>query len=65
MPCHANHETAVVTPVRWPPALAVDHQLVKVLLQSIDIQFLKLFAIVEVRSKRIGLGVVLVQDVQV
>ncbi|EXJ46789.1 hypothetical protein D049_1169B, partial [Vibrio parahaemolyticus VPTS-2010] len=25
VPCHTNHQTAVVSPVGWPPILAVCH----------------------------------------
>jgi hypothetical protein len=65
VPGHADHQAAVVAPVRWPPVLAVGHQGLEVILQRFDVKLLDLFAVVEVRPQRIGLAVVLVQDVEV
>ena len=65
VPGHADHQPAVMTPVRRPPWLAVGHQRVQVLLQRADVELLDLLAIVEVTAHRIGLGVVLMQDVEV
>jgi hypothetical protein len=63
MPCHANHQTTVVTPVGWPPRLAVNHESVQVFLERLDIELCKLGTVVKVSPKRVGLLVMLVQDV--
>ena len=65
VPSHANHETAVVSPVGWPPVLAVCHEGMHVALQSLNIELLQLFAVVKRLPERVGLGVVLVQNVEV
>jgi len=65
VPGHADHETAVMSPVGRPPVLAVGHQGVQVFLDGFEIERLDRFAIVEVRVQRIGLGVVLMQDVEI
>ncbi len=65
VPGQADHQAAVVAPVGRPPVLAVGHQCLEVLLERLDIEFLEFFAIVEVSPHRVGLGVVLVQDVEV
>ena len=65
VPGHADHQAAVMTPVGRPPVLAVGHQRVQVVLQRVDIELLDLLAVVEVLAHRVGLGVVLVQDVEV
>ena len=54
-----------MSPIRRPPVLAVGHQFLQVCFHRFQVQFLKCFAIVESIVVRIGLGVVLVQDVQV
>jgi hypothetical protein len=63
MPSHADHEAAVVTPVGWPPRLAVNHESVQVFLERLDIELCKLGTIVKVSPERVGLLVMLVQDV--
>ena len=65
MPCHAYHQAAVVTPVGWPPRLALHHQGMQVLLERINIELLELLAIVKVRTQRVGLCIVLVQNVEI
>ena len=65
VPGHADHQAAVVAPVGRPPVLAVGHQRLEVLLERLDVELLEFFAIVEVGAQRVGLGVVLVQDVEV
>ncbi|MPM72206.1 hypothetical protein SDC9_119179 [bioreactor metagenome] len=65
VPGHADHQAAIVAPVGRPPRLAVGHQGLEVGLQRLHVEFLEFFAVVEARTHRIGLGVVLVQDVQV
>ncbi len=65
VPGHANHQTAVMPPVRGPPILAVGHQSMQIFLERLDVERLDRFTIVEVRPHRIGLGVVLMQDVEV
>ena len=53
-----------MAPVGRPPVLAVGHQRGEVALQRRDVELLDLFAIVEA-LERVGLGVMLVQDVEV
>ncbi len=65
VPGHADHEAAIVSPVGRPPRLAVRHQRVQVLLQCGDVELLQLLAIVEVGAQRVGLAVVLMEDVEV
>ena len=65
MPGHADHQTAVVTPVRWPPFLAICHQCMQVFLERIEIEFFNGFPIVEAFSHRIGFAIVLMQNVEV
>jgi hypothetical protein len=65
VPGHADHQAAVVAPVGRPPVLAVGHQRVQVFLQRLDVELLDFFAVVEALAHRVGLGVVLVQDVEV
>jgi hypothetical protein len=54
-----------VAPVGRPPVLRIRHQRLQVTLQRLDVQLLQFLAIVETRAQRIGLAVVLVQDVEV
>ncbi|MNY20377.1 hypothetical protein D3C86_1538520 [compost metagenome] len=65
MPGHADHQSAVVAPVGRPPFLAVGHQRLQVLLERGDVELLDLFPIVEGLAQRVGLAVVLVEDVEV
>ena len=64
MPGHADHQAAIVTPICRPPVLAIGHQGMEVFLDGLMIECLDFFAIVKVRSHRIGLGVMLMQDVK-
>ena len=65
VPRHANHQAAVVAPVRRPPVLAGGHELVEVFLQRCNVKFLDFFPVVEVGAQWVRLGVKLVQDVQI
>ena len=65
VPGHADHQAAVVAPVGRPPVLAVGHQRLDIFLERLDVELLEFLAIVEARAQRVGLRVVLVQDVQV
>jgi len=65
VPCHADHQAAVVAPVRRPPVLRIRHQRLHVPLQRLDVQLLQLVTVVETRAQRIGLGIVLMQDVEI
>ena len=65
MPGHADHQTAIVTPVGWPPVLAVGHQIGQVLLDRGEVEFLHLFTVVETGTHGVGLAVVLMQDVEI
>ena len=53
-----------MTPVGGPPVLAVGHKRPKILLKGVDVQALHGLAVVKV-LQRVGLGVVLVKNVQV
>ena len=64
VPSEADHQTAVVTVVSGPPILAVLEEILHVGLERLDVEILERLTIVE-PAKRIGLGVVLVQDVEV
>ena len=48
-----------------PPVLRCRHQLIDVLLQSIQVKCLELLSVVEIRPHWIGLGRVLVENLQV
>ena len=65
VPCHSDHQTAVVPPVGRPPGLALCHQRVHVALQSWDVELLKLLPVVKIRAERVGLGVMLMQDSEI
>ena len=64
MPGHADHQAAVMAPVGRPPVLAVGHQLGEVRLQRLEVELLHFLAVVEA-LERVGLAVMLVQDVEV
>ncbi|MPN19042.1 hypothetical protein SDC9_166408 [bioreactor metagenome] len=65
MPGHADHQATIVPPVGGPPGLAVGHEGLEVVLQGSHVQLLQLFTVVEAGTHGVGLGIVLVQDVQV
>ncbi len=65
VPGHADEQTAVVTPVRRPPILAVGHQRGQVLFQGLQVQLLEFLGIVEGLAHRVDLGRMLAQDLQV
>ena len=65
VPCHADHQSAVVTPVSGPPLLRVGHQLGKVFLDRSQVELLEFFGVIEIGIHRVGSRRVLVQDVQV
>src|SRR5258706_1958210 len=48
VPRHANHEPAVVPEIRRPPVLTVCHKRGESFLQSLEFEFLELFAVIEV-----------------
>ena len=64
VPGHADEEATVVAEVGRPPVLRVGHQRVQVLLQGREVEALELLGVVEVRAHRVGLGRVLVQQVE-
>ena len=65
VPGHADHQAAVVPPVRRPPVLTVGHQGLEVFFERIDVERLDGVPIVKRRPHRVGLAVVLMQDVKV
>ena len=64
VPGQTNHQATVVTPVSGPPGLAVGHQCSEVFLNSRNVELLDFLTVVEA-LEWVGLGVVLVEDVQV
>ncbi len=65
MPGHADHQTAVMPPIGRPPVLAVGHERRQVFFERRHIQLFDFFAVVEIGPHGVGLGVMLVQDVQI
>ena len=65
VPCHADEEAAVVAVVSGPPVLTVGHQGVEVFLQSVQVERFEGFRVVEAGAHRIGLGRILVEDLEV
>ena len=63
VPRHANELRPVMSEVSRPPALRVCHQLAQIVLQRFVVELPEFFAIAESRFERIGLGRVLVQQV--
>ena len=64
VPGHADEERAVVAEVRRPPVLRVGHQRDQVFLQRLVVEALELLRVVEVFAHRVGLGGMLVQQLQ-
>ena len=65
VPGQSDHQAAVMAVVGRPPVLAVCHQRLEVLLERLDVEFLDLIAVIEGAPQRVGLGVMLVQDVEI
>ncbi|MCY1177230.1 hypothetical protein D9M73_175300 [compost metagenome] len=65
MPGHAHEQWPIVTEVRRPPVLRVGHQRAQVLLEGLEIQRLERLGIIEFTAHGVGLGRVLMQDLQV
>ena len=64
VPRHANEQRSVVAEVRRPPVLRIRHQRLEVLDHGIQVEALELLGVVERLAHGVGLGGVLVQDVQ-
>ena len=64
VPRHANEQRAVVAEVRRPPVLRVGHQRREIFLHRRQVEALELLGVVEVLAHRIGLGGMLVQEVE-
>ena len=64
VPRHADEQRSVVTEVRRPPVLRLRHQFTEVLLHGLQVETLELFSVVEILAHRIGLGGMLVQDIE-
>ena len=64
VPRHANEQRAVVAEVRRPPVLRVGHQRREIFLHRRQIEALELLCVVEVLAHRIGLGGMLVQEIE-
>ncbi len=64
VPRHADEQRSVVAEVRRPPVLRLRHQFTEVLLHGLQVETLELFGVVEILAHRIGLGGMLVQDIE-
>ena len=64
VPGHADEQRSVVAEVRRPPVLRLGHQFAEVLLHGLQVETLELFGVVEILAHRIGLGGMLVQDIE-
>ena len=64
VPGHADHQPAIVAPVGRPPGLAVGHQGLEIVFQGVDVELLELLAVIEAGTHRVGLVILLMQDVQ-
>ena len=64
VPGHADEQRSVVTEVRRPPVLRVGHQRGEIFLQRREVEALEFLRVVEVLAHRVGLGGMLVQEIQ-
>ena len=64
VPRHADEQRPVVAEVRRPPVLRVGHQRREIFLHRRQVEALELLGVVEVLAHRIGLGRMLVQEVE-
>jgi hypothetical protein len=64
VPRQADHQSAVMPVIGWPPVLVFGHQGLHVGLHGLEVERLHRLAIVEI-AKRVRLRVVLVKDVEV
>ena len=65
VPAEPDEQRAVVAVVRRPPVLRRGHDVVDVLLQRLDVESLERLRVAEVRTHRVALRRVLVQDLEV
>ena len=65
MPRQTDHQPAIVTPVSWPPILAVGQQLFHIAPHSVKIERFDSGTVVVACIHRVCPRVVLMQDVQV
>ena len=65
MPCHANEKWAIMTIISWPPFLRVCHQRQQIFFQRRIIKLRKRLTVIEIRIKRAGFLVMLMQDIQI
>ena len=54
VPCHADHQAAVVAEVGRPPLLRIRHQGMQVLDHGVEVEALELLGVVEILAHRIG-----------
>ena len=64
VPRHTDEQRSVVAEVRRPPVLRLRHQFTEVLLHGLQVETLELLSVVETLAHRIGLGGMLVQDIE-
>ena len=65
VPCHADHQSAVMTEVGRPPFLRFCHQRLQVLDDRIQVEGLEFLGVVEILAHRIGQTGIAVQDLNV
>jgi len=65
MPGEADHQTAVVAPIRWPPILAVGHHGMDIGFDGFVVETFHRLTMVVIGVHRIGARAMLVKDVQV
>ncbi len=65
VPRHPDEKPTVVTVVGWPPLLGVGHQLIEVLFQGLQVEFLEFLSVVERLTHRIAHVRVLMKNFEV
>ena len=63
VPGHADEQRTVVTEVRRPPGFRVGHHRREILLDRLQVEAVELFGVVEIRVHRIGLGGMLMEQI--
>ncbi|KUG22569.1 hypothetical protein ASZ90_007661 [hydrocarbon metagenome] len=64
VPGHADHQPTIVAPIGRPPFLRIGHQRREIFLNRREIKFLEFLAVVETLAHRIGLGGMLMQNIE-
>jgi len=64
VPGHPDKQTTIVTKVRRPPVLGICHERIQIFLYCIKIQTVECFGVIKVLIHGIGLGGMLIEEVQ-